>query len=564
MTSAAVPGLVQGSTYHFRLVVTNPNGAGYGTDQIFKPQGPPEISTVGVSEVNTDGARITAKVDPSGGDTRYQFQWGPTNAYGSSYPIPDQKLPDNKTIRTETIVLKGLLPGTTYHYRIFAHNDLGSGESGDHTFTTFSENPAEADPCPNAHARQQTGAALLPQCRAYELVSAASTNGYNVQSDLTVGQEPLPAFPSARDHVVYSVHFGTIPMAGGNPTNFGLDPYLATRGSDGWTTRYIGIDADGTPTEGPFASPLGTADASLDTFMFAGPNLCSPCFSDGTSGIPLRMPDGSLVQGMRGSLDPGANASPDGLVEKALSANGTHLVFGSTSKFESDGNSNGDVSIYDRNLLTGVTHVVSKTPAGANLPCLGGAGTCHSPGDPNGIGELDISANGSRILLGQRMSTDAKGNNYWHLYMNVGDSGSSVDLTPNPVAGAIYDGMTADGSKVFLTTTDKLNPGADTDSSADIYEADVAGNGASPGTWSRAAPAEPGTQMPAPRPRITPALTGTASARPTARPSPSPAAPGSRAAMARSSSSRPRSSTVRVRRTSRTCSWPAPGRRPTT
>ncbi len=274
VASTPVSGLVQGSTYHFRLVVTNPNGAGYGTDQKFKPQGPPEISGVGVSEVNTDGARIRATVDPSGGDTRYQFQWGPTSAYGSSYPIPDQKLPDNKTIRAVTVVLTGLQSGAEYHYRIVAHNDLGSGDSGDHTFTTFPENPSGTDPCPNAHARQQTGAALLPDCRAYELVSAASTNGYNVQSDLTLGQVPLPAFPSARDRVLYSVHFGTIPSAGGNPTNFGLDPYLATRGSDGWTTRYIGIDADGTPTTGPFASPFGAADASLDTFTFTVP-ICA-------------------------------------------------------------------------------------------------------------------------------------------------------------------------------------------------------------------------------------------------------------------------------------------------
>ena len=56
VTSATCQDLVQGSTYHFRLVVTNPNGAGYGADQSFKPQGPPEINGVGVSEVNTDGA----------------------------------------------------------------------------------------------------------------------------------------------------------------------------------------------------------------------------------------------------------------------------------------------------------------------------------------------------------------------------------------------------------------------------------------------------------------------------------------------------------------------------
>ena len=38
--------------------------------------------------------------------------------------------------------------------------------------------------------------------------------------------------------------------------------------------------------------------------------------------------------------------------------------------------------------------------------------------------------------------------------------------------GVLYDGMTEDGSKVFFTTKDKLLA-ADTDESADIYQAEV-------------------------------------------------------------------------------------------
>ena len=62
--------------------------------------------------------------------------------------------------------------------------------------------------------------------------------------------------------------------------------------------------------------------------------------------------------------------------------------------------------------------------------------------------------------------------------MHLGSSPNSVDLTPGVTAGALYDGMTADGTSVFLTTTDKLL-GTDTDSSADIYEASVSSGGVS-------------------------------------------------------------------------------------
>ena len=136
--------------------------------------------------------------------------------------------------------------------------------------------------------------------------------------------------------------------------------------------------------------------------------------------MPLHLPNGSLVQGMVGSAaQPGATAN--GLVMKHFSADGTHFVFSSTSQFESDGNnSTGDVSIYDRNLATNTTQVVSKDPLGNNLTCNQGAGSCHAPGDGAGISELDISGDGSRIVVGQLISTDADGNRYFHLYMHVG------------------------------------------------------------------------------------------------------------------------------------------------
>ena len=112
-----------------------------------------------------------------------------------------------------------------------------------------------------------------------------------------------------------------------------------------------------------------------------------------------------------------------------MSADGSHLLFGSTGQFEPDGNDDtGDVSIYDRNLTTGVTQVVSKTPAGDNLPCLQGSGSCHSPGNADGIAALDISEDGSRIVVAQRVGTDAAGNALWHPYLHVGSADATVDL----------------------------------------------------------------------------------------------------------------------------------------
>jgi hypothetical protein len=458
--------LTPGQVYHYRLLVSNANGVSPSADRSFKPQGPPVIAGVFASEVNTDQARLTATVDPSGGDTRYRFEWGTTAAYGNSIPLPDFKLVETGIPTTVSQVLLGLAPGQTYHYQLVASNPMGTVDSGDHEFTTY-ETDVIDDKCQNAHVRRQTMTTLLLDCRAYELVSAADAGGYDVQSDLIPGYVVLPAQPGAHDRLLYSLHNGKVPGAAG-ATNYGLDPYVATRGSNGWTTSYVGVPADGTPATEPFGSPLSAADSGLSTFAFGGANICSPCFADGKVGIPVHRPDGSLVQGMAGALDPGPSATSAGYVGKSLSADGSHLVFGSTSKFEPDGNSNGDVTIYDRDLGAGITNVVSKTPGGA---------TMTGPG----IGQLDISADGTRILIGQQVDDDAAGNRYWHLYMNLGASEQTIDVTPGVgSAGVLFNGMTAGGSTVFITTTAALptSSGAqDTDTSADIYEVVVVPNG---------------------------------------------------------------------------------------
>ena len=46
-----------------------------------------------------------------------------------------------------------------------------------------------------------------------------------------------------------------------------------------------------------------------------------------------------------------------------------------------------------------------------------------------GIGELDISRDGSRIVIGHLVA-EAGAAKYWHLYMNIGDSAKTIDLTP--------------------------------------------------------------------------------------------------------------------------------------
>jgi hypothetical protein len=429
------------------------------------PSPPSDLAPLKVKEVRSGGAVIESGLIARGAPVTYRFEFGPDTTYSDGVSAPVE--PEFKYYPISTVgVVSGLKPGRKYHIRMAATNSAGTSYGPDRTLTTYPATPGGGvDPCPNALARKQTGAQAVPDCRAYELVSAANTGGYDVESYLAPEQSPFPGFPFANDRLLYATHAGAVPGPW-NATNHGPDPYLATRTDSGWVTDYLGLPSDINPAAGSFSSVLGEADSSLSTLAFAGPNLCSPCFTEGglETGIPLRLADGSLIQGMSGSLAAGvpASARPEGTVARYFSEDGDHLVFASKYAFEPGANTGGDLTVYDRNLNSGTTQIVSRDQNGAVL-----AGT---------VSELDISTDGSRIVTATELDQDSEGNAYVHPYMHIGSSANGVDLAPGTSTGVLYAGMTADGSRVFFTTPDALL-GEDTDTSADLYEAAVGPSG---------------------------------------------------------------------------------------
>jgi hypothetical protein len=456
-TTLKVEGLTPGDQYHYRIASRNGNGFWtYSADRLFEGSTAPTAKSVLVDEVNTDGATLNADVNPHGGTTTWHFEVGTQDCASNpcqSVPVPDKKL--TSRVKTESIAatVGDLLPDTTYFVRLVAENGAGISAASS-IFHTFPSPPAN-DLCPNAQVRQQTSAYLLPDCRAYELASAANAGGYDVESSLVPGQTPLIAYPNARDRLLYGLHFGSVPGTAGSPPNYGVDPYVAERTPSGWQTRYVGIPSDEMADDGAFGSPLLGADEQLTDFAFGGPGICDPCFPGLGSNIPVRLDGGATFPGMSGSLAP-VESGPSGFVAKYMSDDGSHLVFGSTKRFEPAG-VEGALTIYERNFATGTTEVVSTDEGGTTFS---GPGTAA----------LGVSSNGARVVVGKLVSTDPAGNAYYHLYMHTSSAAASADLTP--AGSALFSGMTADGSGVFLTTPDDLLP-EDTDSSADVYEATV-------------------------------------------------------------------------------------------
>jgi hypothetical protein len=460
--SKEITGLFKGEPYFWALRVKNANGTMRTRIREFHASEPPLILAESLTKVNTDKAQFSATFDPNGSPTRYRFEYGPeAGVYDHSVPVPDGRLPGPFKVESFSQFAFGLTPATEYHYRTVVENDAGAVYGPDLHFRTFPVPPGD-DFCANALVRKQTGAALLPDCRAFELVSAADQGGYDVDSEMIAGDVPLEAAPSAVGRFLYSIHLGALPGVGGEPTTFGHDPYVAERGSGGWDTRYVGLPAAGMPSADPFGSPVAGYDPGLSSFAFGGPHICDPCFADGSTNMPVRLPDGSVVKGIDGSSGP-LPAEPAGEVRKRFSADGSHFVFGSEQQLEPGANDeNGSVTIYSRRLPGGPTEIVSTTTAGGVMT-------------GSGIAELDVSGDGSRVLFGKLVGTDTAGNESFDLFMHITGSPTSVQVADTP-SGVIYHGMSQDGSQVYFSTADPL-PG-DFDTSVDLYRAAVGSSGA--------------------------------------------------------------------------------------
>lgn len=185
--------LQPGTTYHYRVTVSNGTHGAQGLDQAFVTSSmgatrtAPSIDSVSVSNVTEHDATLEAQINPHGLETTYEFNlaspacqsdWpmvGPCFAI-SGFPLPSATLPagfGDQTVRLDINTAgKTLLPGTWYEYAVTASNAEGkvighnagegpgigrnfAGGGGEQNFKTLAANlapsevvtePAEATP----------------------------------------------------------------------------------------------------------------------------------------------------------------------------------------------------------------------------------------------------------------------------------------------------------------------------------------------------------------------------------------------------------------------------------
>jgi hypothetical protein len=100
----------------------------------------PSASTGGTQNITQTSALLKGSINPNGEATTYYFQYGTTKSYGSQTP-PQGPTAATKGNMPVSAALDGLVPGTTYHYRLVATNASGGKVAGDKTFKTLKQAP---------------------------------------------------------------------------------------------------------------------------------------------------------------------------------------------------------------------------------------------------------------------------------------------------------------------------------------------------------------------------------------------------------------------------------------
>ncbi len=462
-----------GSDHFFDMVAVNQaNRRVYVTDGpndtvwVFGPPVAPVVDRELTSEVGVSEAKLGALVNPGGIQTSYRFEYGTTTEYGSSTPFPEGSVGEGVEAHAVWAAASGLVPGSTYHYRVVASNELGTVYGPDQTFTTLT---AEQAACPNEQMRGGFSG-RLPDCRAYELVTppVRSASQFDARVDtaysstaaadgealtLTI-QEPRPGAPTAGEY------------------------YVARRGAGGWLEEdimplesYDGVTCPEYQPVYAYSEQLtkdvllagGGSRASASGNAHENPESCNPGGHQVVSGEPVGY-ENLLVRENATGVYQLVNVPPPGVTPadahfQAASADLSHVVFTETSPL-AEGAQYGVENLYewDEGALRLVSWLPDGTAVTGSLPSIEVKTGTYAPID--GV----VSSDGSHVVFTYSGA----------LYDRV-DGQHTVQIDekqggpPGPSGGGSFKAATADGSKVFFLDESKLTA----DSTAEAGEPDL-------------------------------------------------------------------------------------------
>jgi hypothetical protein len=289
--------LIPGHLYHCRAVGTNTGGTTYGNDVPFTtPDTLAGVFTNGASNIGQSTATIHGMVYPNGSTTTISFDYGLTGSYGSTITAIPPFISGDSLYMWAYAVLNGLLPGTTYHYRITGVNSSGPSYGYDSIFTTVSDlvpivitNPATSITAAGATLNGQINPNGAPTNVTFQYGLTTNYNhtvffGTVTGNNFVLASVPVTGLsPSTQYHFRavavngYGTTYGndtvftTSPEVVAPPTVITAGPYFVIATNAGFKGY---VNPNGHPTTVSFQYGLTTAYGStVNSGTFSGNNM---------------------------------------------------------------------------------------------------------------------------------------------------------------------------------------------------------------------------------------------------------------------------------------------------
>jgi hypothetical protein len=444
---ANISGLAAGVTYHFRLLASNANAQNQGQDATFSTPPPPSIDAAAAQNLTPTDADLTATINPNGSDTTYHFEWGTADCSANpctSVPIPDGDIGSGTSDVAVSQHVTGLKADITYHWRILATNANGTSGAGvDRTFI------------------YSTTGQGLPDNRAYEQVTPTFKNGA-LPGDVVFGFSPVVAENGSRVVASSLQCFADSSSCNSTRGTTGSS-YAFTRTPGGWLTHQIALPA----TQFSVNSGEGVnPDTGAGLFT-------APTPPTGQDDLYLVHPDASFTD--IGPLTPpaaGAQGSPvrNGASSRDFSrvvveAEGGTWPFDATSPagsslYEYSGTGNTQPLLVDVSGGQGSTTLI--TSCGAALPeaAQGKISSDASTVFFLALGKTNQNCHGSSALASDQLYARVAGDGPGAHTVQLSQRSPSDCMTPScsgsSASDSVFQGASADGSKAFFTSTQKL------------------------------------------------------------------------------------------------------------
>jgi hypothetical protein len=160
--------------------------------------GKPLVETQPARSVGTTEALLNGGVDPNGAETKYDFEYGTTVAYGKK--TTEVSVGAGTKVLEESKAIAGLTASTTYHFRIVAKNSNGTSDGADEVFTTLTE---------------ESGCHVKPGSKKYGLcVEGTSTTAAPIEHKQTPAGEQLRIALLASDPSYATIVCGKLSTVG--------------------------------------------------------------------------------------------------------------------------------------------------------------------------------------------------------------------------------------------------------------------------------------------------------------------------------------------------------------